>query len=129
MFADLNVFRMAYALATHASRRQAVIAQNLANADTPKYRARDIAPFAETYRAQTDAEQMRGNRPGHIDAAPQSRAVRNSAASDLPMDPNGNTVSLELELMRSVEAKQQHDRALAIYRSSMNILRTSLGRG
>ena len=44
-------------------------------------------------------------------------------------DPNGNGVSLEEEMLKSVEVKRQHDRALAIYKSSMNILRTSLGRG
>ena len=43
-------------------------------------------------------------------------------------DPNGNSVAIEDEILRSVDAKRQHDRALAIYRSSLNILRTSIGR-
>jgi flagellar basal-body rod protein FlgB len=45
-----------------------------------------------------------------------------------PTDPNGNSVSVEQEILRSVDAKRQHDRAIAIYRSSLKILRSSLGR-
>jgi flagellar basal-body rod protein FlgB len=48
---------------------------------------------------------------------------------DAEPSPNGNTVSLETELVRSASAKRQHDVSLAIYRSSLDILRASLGRG
>ena len=116
MYAGLKVFRMAYALAAHAGERQAVIAQNIANADTPGYRAKDIQSFAEAWRTQPASG---------FDAA----SLRSEVARDVDMDPNRNTVSLELEMMKSVEVRQEHDRALAIYRSALNILRTSLGRG
>jgi flagellar basal-body rod protein FlgB len=45
------------------------------------------------------------------------------------MSPNGNSVSLETEMVKAVEVKRQHDQALAIYKSSMNVLRASIGRG
>jgi flagellar basal-body rod protein FlgB len=48
----------------------------------------------------------------------------NGAAS-----PNGNTVSLENEMLKSLGAKRQHDRALAIYKSSMTLLRATLSKG
>ena len=126
MFSDLNVFRMAYAMATHAGQRQAIVAQNMANADTPGYRARDIAPFAGIYRA--DGDTMTATRPGHFGAASDAGTQWQEFHADTPADPNGNSVSVELEMVNGVEVKRQHDRALAIYRSSMNVLRTSLGR-
>ena len=43
-------------------------------------------------------------------------------------DPNGNSVSLETEMMHGVDAKRQHDRAMAIYQSSMTILRSTFSR-
>ena len=43
--------------------------------------------------------------------------------------PNGNSVSLEAEMVKAVEVRQQHEMALAIYRSSSNVVRASLGRG
>ena len=43
--------------------------------------------------------------------------------------PNGNTVSLEDEMVKAADVRHQHELALAVYSSALNILRTSLGRG
>ncbi len=124
MFQSLDVFRTAMAMARHAGQQQALSAQNIANADTPGYRARHLVPFAElasTARGATRATRDRhlfGTRASRIDPAEQRAA----------QDPNGNTVSLEREMVSAVNAKRQHDRALAIYRSNLSILRASLGR-
>ncbi len=127
MFEKLEVTRMAQALAAHAGARQGAIAQNIAQADTPGYRARDFAPFEETYRAGNRPDALFATRPGHIrdrdvTSEPVLRELRGAAS------PNGNTVSLEAEMVRAVEARQQHDMALSIYRSVSDIVRTSLGR-
>ncbi|SEM46460.1 flagellar basal-body rod protein FlgB [Gemmobacter aquatilis] len=127
MFEKLEIVRMAQAMASHAAARQAEIARNIAHADTPGYKAQDLAPFAEAYAA--DGGTLRATRTGHlgVDSTPgtetQTRRPRGAAS------PDGNTVSLEAEMMRSAEVRQQHDLALSIYRSSARILRTSLGRG
>lgn len=128
MFTGLNVFKMAYAMSTHAGQRQAVIAKNIANADTPEYRAKDIESFQDSYATSADTG-MRASRAGHIDKLSGPETGWSVHTPDAPLDPNGNSVSVELEILKSVETKRQHDRALAIYRSSMNVLRTSLGRG
>ncbi len=127
MLGKLNVIRMAEALAAHAGQRQGVIARNIAEADTPGYRARDLPDFAASYGDEAAGGTMRTTRPGHVggaDAAPEAVAmtVTGSAA------PNGNTVSLEDEMVKAADVKQQHDMALAVYRSVSDILRASLGR-
>jgi flagellar basal-body rod protein FlgB len=43
--------------------------------------------------------------------------------------PNGNTVSLEAEMVRMAEIRQAHDMALAVQRSVSGITRAALGRG
>jgi flagellar basal-body rod protein FlgB len=43
--------------------------------------------------------------------------------------PNGNNVSLEEQMALSTDARSKHDLALTVYRSSLNILKTSMGRG
>ncbi|MCX8955035.1 FlgB family protein [Ruegeria sp. NA] len=128
MFYDLNVFKTAYAMATHAGQRQAVIARNMANADTPGYQPRDIEAFQKAFETTGHDVTMEATRPGHLHGrmGAQNWAEVEAVPSG---DPNGNGVSLEEELLKSVEVKRQHDRALAIYKSSMDILRTSLGRG
>lgn len=125
MFSDLNVFKLAFAMAQHAGKRQAVVAQNMANADTPGYRARDIESFQSAFRG-TEGGEMRASRAGHFNAPANGGVWREFQTQDAT-DPNGNSVSVEQEMMKGVEVKREHDRALAIYRASLSVLRTSLG--
>ncbi|MEM6587609.1 MAG: FlgB family protein [Pseudomonadota bacterium] len=132
MFDKIEVFQMAHAMARHAGSRHAVISQNLANADTPGYKAQDIADF-QTHLSRNMAQQggdfqIRATRAAHLNIGqgPGTPAVFDR--EDAVADPNGNTVSLETEMVHGVNAKRQHDRAMAIYQSSMTILRNSIGR-
>lgn len=54
MLENINLFRMAASMAAHAGSRQAVIAQNIANADTPGYKARDVTAFADLVRNSSE---------------------------------------------------------------------------
>jgi flagellar basal-body rod protein FlgB len=44
------------------------------------------------------------------------------------MSPNGNSVSLETEMVKAADTQREHDLALAVYGKSLDILRASLGR-
>jgi len=126
MFQQPEIMRMAQAMASHAAQRQNAVAQNIANADTPGYAARDLAPFAETYAAEGMA--LRRTRPGHLDAGGNPAAAMIPREAPGNRSPNGNSVSLESEMVKSVEVKRQHDLALTLYKTSLGVLRTSLGR-
>ncbi len=128
MFTELNVFKIAYSMATHAGKRQALVSQNIANADTPGYHAKDIKPFQEVYAAGPRPGDMVASRGSHLNGNKGSQMDWAVTSSDAGADPNDNSVSIETEILNGVEVKRQHDRALAIYKSSMNILRTSIGR-
>jgi len=126
MFENLKIFSMASALAQHGAARQAIVAENIANADTPGYRARDVASFAESYDSGPSTG-LRASRPGHhfegeasYSLAPRE-VYRPGAAS-----PNGNTVSIENEIFSAAEASSDHQKALAVYRSALSVLRTSI---
>lgn len=127
MFKSLDVFKTSHAMAQHAATRQSVVAQNMANADTPGYEAMDITPFKEIFRTDTGADTMRATRSGHhgksLEATPLGDRLSTAEVS-----PNGNSVSLEEEMLKSVEIKRQHDRSMAIYKSSLTVLRSALGR-
>lgn len=124
MSGDLKILSMASALARYAARRHEVIAQNIANADTGGYKAKDLEPFSEAYRrslASVDSanSQISGGNKWRV-------IISNASGSE---SPNGNTVSLEDQMVRSVEAQQAHEAATAIYKKTIDILRLSLGRG
>lgn len=132
MFDNLSVFRMAQGLARHAAARQEAVAQNVANVNTPGYRQVDIPAFGEIVGARAlantgDGVDLRSTRPGHIhydeSALPKARVV-----ADARQAPNGNSVSLETEIMKAAELRRDHDMALSIYRSAMTLLRAGIGR-
>ena len=140
MMHEIDILNLASGLAAHAGRRQAVIAQNVAHADTPGYRARELTPFAETFAAETargDAPSpdfvMRATRAGHV--LPDAESLSGTRAEERfitafgASSPNGNTVSLEDQMGRAADAKLDHDLALGVWRSAMNIMRASLGGG
>ena len=126
MYESLDIFRTAAAMARHAGARQAVVAENIANADTPGYRARTIAPFSQDY-APDAGQVMRSTRPGHMQPTGSSGTPRPAFTDDEP-SPNGNNVSLETEMLNGVEVAREHSQALAIYKHALGIIRTSLGR-
>lgn len=81
--------------------RQSVIAGNIANANTPGFRARDITPFSEVLSA-TSLE-MATTTKGHIlpvdDASTGPGDLRRARTWDVVH--SGNSVSMEKELMKA----------------------------
>ncbi len=128
MFEKLEIFKMAFGLASHSAGRQTAIARNVAHADTPGYRATDIASFSDTYESDNTSFQMRTTRARHSDKPLAGTSSFKLFETNDPISPNGNSVSLETEMVKASETRHQHELALSIYSSSLNILRTSLGR-
>ncbi len=113
MFEIPDVMRVAQMMARHSAARQVTLAENIANADTPGYRARDLPAFADMVQGGGLAQLDRASR---VDPTSPTRS------------PNGNSVSLEDQMMRAAQTRQAHDLAMAVYSSARNILRTALGK-
>lgn len=124
----LSLLRLASELAAHSTARQSVIAENIAHADTPGYRARDIPGFAEAMTEPTGFA-PRATRPGHMARPDQPRFEPRAAATLGAESPNGNSVALEEEMVRAAEVRASHDLALGVYRKTMDILREGAGKG
>jgi len=127
MFDTPYVMKLAQNLARHAGARQAQIAKNIANADTPGYKSRDLVGFAETVRSAQSTD-FKTTRARHMSSSSFEAAYRTVPLGG-QSSPNGNNVAVEVEMARATDAKSSHDLALTVYKSSLDILRTSLGRG
>lgn len=127
MFETLDIFRMSGAMARHAGHKQAVVAQNVANADTPGYIARDLPDFKSTYMPDvSDASGPKATRVSHLHGVSAQGAPLAAVEVHDQASPNGNQVSIEGEMLKSVAAKRQHDRAMAIYKSALGMLRSTI---
>ena len=128
MIDKIGILHMAQQLAEHAAARQSVVAENIAQVDTPGYLRQDVPSFSETYRASEPGADMRATRPGHFGQIEPGAALRAFTDDGGTIAPNGNNVSLEQEILDSAEIRQQHQMALSIYRSGLGMVRASLGR-
>lgn len=125
MLEDLTVTQLASAMARHAAARHRVVAENIANADTPGYRSRDIQPFSEMVNAGLT---LARTRPGHLDAEGQRPGDLLPRETDDPAAPNGNSVAVEEEALRATETVAQHRLALAVYGKVVDLMQLGLGR-
>jgi flagellar basal-body rod protein FlgB len=124
MLENLTLLDLASGMARNATARHRVIAENVANADTPGYRARDVKDFQAIVKESFTA---RATRPGHLDFGDSDTAVRTFELALSP-SPNGNSVNVEDQAVRAVQAQGQHALALAVYTKATDILRLGLGR-
>ena len=122
---EIPLFSMLRGRLGYLSDRQKVIAQNVANAETPGYTPGDLKPFtfASAMKAQ-GAGAMAVTQPGHITppshagAPPKALKVKDS---ETRLD--GNSVVLEEEMMKMTDARMSYDAAISFYQKSLNMLR------
>lgn len=129
MFEKISVMRVASQMSMHATARQRIISQNIANSNTPNYEARDIESFSASLSSERLYAGMRATRAGHIYSSGRNSVVTNVIDGGSMSKPNGNTVSIEQEILKSIEVERQHSKALAVYQHSIDLLKMSIGRG
>jgi flagellar basal-body rod protein FlgB len=105
-------------------RRQTVLAQNVANADTPGYAARDVTPFGS---ALAPFQVLTITDPRHVHgtgSVGEARALRERRSQDIA--PNGNGVSLDEQAIRIADTDQAHALALNLHRRWISLVRSTL---
>ena len=128
---NLDVFRMAKKKMGWLTERQVVLANNIANADSPKYRSKDLKSL--NFSRMLDASpQMRVARTtsGHImGSAGRSdfRTVRERTSDVYGVNPNGNSVIMEEQLMKVSESTMQFQLATNIYNKNLSMLKMAVG--
>ena len=132
MLDGIDVFRITGARMHQLAARQNVLAQNIANADTPHYRARDVKSFqfdSALLRNQGGVAPLRlaGMQPGHITSAGRGATVVADNAKSYGEDPDGNTVDLEEQMVKQADVAKNYDLATLVYKRSAALLRTAVG--
>lgn len=116
---DIAAQRLAW-----TSERQAVLAQNVANADTPGFTPRDVTPFAQLL--SHTAGSMARTDPGHLAESSNTIIVTAARPSDRALD--GNAVSIEQELTRIADTQTAQSLTSSLVQRYMAMFRITLGR-
>jgi flagellar basal-body rod protein FlgB len=127
---ELPLFSMLKTRMRWLETRQRLLAENVANAETPGYRGRDLKPQDFTRQLQAAASvQMASTHTGHLAGAAQNDASFPADRSNVfEVTPRGNSVSLEEEMMRIAQNQIDHQTAATLYSRSLGLLKTAIGK-
>jgi flagellar basal-body rod protein FlgB len=121
----LSLFALAAQKASWLASRQAVIAGNVANANTPGYKALDLRPFASVLN-ETDVT-MTATHPAHLaPSAPGAGAPRDIETSGSETTLSGNSVNLEREMAKLGEINRDYALSTNIRRAFHHMLSESV---
>ena len=111
--------------------RQRLLAENVANADTPNFRPRDlVAPtFARAEVSPVLPLQLARTDPSH-QAGQMSDATRFNVdrRGNFEIRPAGNAVNLEDEMMKVAATQMDYQQATSLYSRSLGLIKTAIGK-
>jgi flagellar basal-body rod protein FlgB len=111
--------------------RQGLLAENVANAETPGYQGRDLRQydFADRLSAVSSASMSTSaTQPMHFSVSSGEGAFGAQRMANFEVTPEGNGVTLEDEMMKVSTNMMDYQAATSIYQKSVRILRVALGR-
>lgn len=131
---DIGLFQAMGAKMDYLNQRHSVIARNVAHADTPGYRPKDLkeADFS-SYLKGSDGQGVKnvslratddqhvGGTQGNLDAKERKQKEPYEVA------PAGNSVIMEEQLLKSGQNAMEYNLMLSVYQKQVGMFRTALG--
>ena len=113
----------------YLNQRQSVISHNIANADTPGYKARDLEDFRLKGGSGSNMGiQLKATAPGHISgvtSVSQFKTIKQEDSYDTSLD--GNNVTLEEQMVKMAETDMEYNKVVGIMRQYNGLIRSAAG--
>ena len=111
--------------------RQKLLAQNVANADTPGFRPMDLrSPRANSPgTAAGGALAIDRTSPQHLALASARPGEDARNAARFETTPSGNGVNLEEEMLKTSQNQSDYQLAASLYQKSLQMLKVAAGKG
>ncbi len=107
--------------------RQQVLAENVANADTPNYRPRDLAPPDFEQELTTSSVALARTDPGHIEGEGDDLRFASAGEPRYEVRPGGNAVNHEDEMMKVASNQMDFDAVADLYTRSLALIKLAAG--
>ncbi|MCJ9429026.1 flagellar basal body rod protein FlgB [Kordiimonas marina] len=122
------------------NQNQTVLSENVANADTPGYKAKELSKqdfsglvdnlSGSSSKGSVSHVALRVTEPGHMSLnggmAGDSHVIQSKIEDE---SPTGNTVVLEEQMMKVADNQMKYGVAVNLYKKNMGLLKIALGRG
>ncbi|MHA1539180.1 MAG: flagellar basal body rod protein FlgB [Alphaproteobacteria bacterium] len=126
----LTLFRMMNNKMANLGAQQAVVAENIANANTPGYKAKEIKrqSFQDLVAVPGPSMPMKTTQAGHIPTGTNSRSVQGMMKSKNTYEtsPDGNNVVIEEQLLKEMEIAKSYKQVTSLYKKHLGMIRTAL---
>jgi flagellar basal-body rod protein FlgB len=148
--AEIPLLTMLKGRMGYLSNRQRLIAENVANSDTPGFAPRDLKPFNTQSKIQTAAGAqstgqvpgiggpspgiapaggMAMTQPGHMQVSNGADPeFKTAGAPDSEMTIDRNGVVLEDQMIKLTDTRMDYDAAISFYQASLGMLKTAIRR-
>lgn len=131
---NIALFQAMGAKMNYLSTRQGVIAQNIANADTPEYRPRDLTKvdFGAILKDVTGSNKIRMEKtaPGHIGpGGTLGREDIRKSRMTYEVAPDDNGVIIEEQMIKASQTTMDYNLITNLMRKNVGMIQTALGKG
>lgn len=129
MFEKLTLLAMAKKQMDWLSQRQEVLSENIANANTPKYKPKDLRglDFKKVLSQVQPAVMPVSTNPGHIVPPMQDPQRVLTERLTFESSPDGNAIVLEEQMAKVGSSKTAYDLAASLMQKHVRLLRTAIG--
>jgi flagellar basal-body rod protein FlgB len=107
--------------------RQRVLAENVSNADTPRFRPRDLAP-PKFEVAQSGSVGLARTNVAHLTISGGSAQFQQAREGAHEVRPAGNAVNLEDEMLKVAANQMDYQAATTLYTRSLGLIKTAIGK-
>ncbi|HVY12908.1 MAG TPA: flagellar basal body rod protein FlgB [Alphaproteobacteria bacterium] len=125
-----GLFEMITQKMAYLTQRQGVIAENIANANTPNYKAKDLVSFESVLaNAGGGGIQMAATNAKHLGGLHGNGGFKTAKEKDpYEIKPSGNAVSLEQQMTNLAQTYSDYSMVTSLYHKTMGLLKTAIGR-
>jgi flagellar basal-body rod protein FlgB len=106
--------------------RQKVLAQNVANADSPGFRPTDLKPPGPS--GSAGGVSLARTSAGHMSLAGGNGGFDGTGAPRFETTPNGNAVSLEDEMLKVAQNQSDYQLAASLYSKGLSLMKIAIGK-
>ena len=109
--------------------RQRVLAENVANADTSNYQAKDLAPPDFSRELSAASVSLATTEPGHIGGGSNGGSqFATESSGRFEVRPRGNSVTHEDEMMKVASNQMDFDAVSDLYSRSLALIKLAVGK-
>lgn len=126
MIEGINLFETMSQKLDYLGVRHTLLAQNVANADTPGYKAQDLKSFSEALRTVKPAGMMATHNMHMVAEQGNTTYREDRRVEGWEVEPSGNQISLEEQMIEAADSVSQYQLATQLMKKHVSMLKATL---